>query len=482
MRRSGVVLMVLALAGCDALKDAFSARPDVVAKAGESTLRVDRLAQWAGLSRQIPLQQEALSRLSHVWVDYTLFADQIAAGADLNDSVTTLAAMWPVVSQMKWERFHDRLISARAALSPAQVDSAYQAGNLRLFQHILLQVPQAAAPQVVDQKQRQIEGLQRQIGSSGTRFGQLASRFSEDPQTKIANGFLPLTERGGYVQPFEDVAWGLAPGAMSGVVRTAFGFHLIRRPPLAEVRDSFKVGIENHLAARFDSVYLDSLAKVKRVEVVSGAVAIVRTAMSDIESAKKSGTVLVKYRGGSFRVRDMVRWVYSLDPSVAGAIPNATDEQLNQFLKVIAQRQLLLAQADSARVLLTPDDWSYLKVQHDSALTILETVLNLTPESFRDSAQTPEAKRALAAARVEDYLDRVVQGRAQFLPVPPFLADVLRSRSDWAVNEAGVRLALERAKVLRTSADSTRPPGGQRPGPSLTPAPGPAPIPPAQRP
>jgi len=58
--------------------------------------------------------------------------------------------------------------------------------------------------------------------------------------------------------------------------------------------------------------------------------------------------VLVKYRGGSFRVKDLVRWLAALDPSVVQALPQATDDQINQFLKVVVQRQLLLEQADSS--------------------------------------------------------------------------------------------------------------------------------------
>ncbi|MBI1968238.1 MAG: peptidylprolyl isomerase [Gemmatimonadetes bacterium] len=475
MRRLGAVFMVLALAGCDVLKDAFSARVEVVARAGSQTLSVERIAEWAGLSKQVPLTPEAFSRLAHVYVDYTLFAQQLAQGQTLDDSATTLSAMWPIASQMRWERFHDRLVAARAQLTAAQADSAYQAGEARLFQHILLQVPQSAAPPVIEQQRRLIEDLARQL-QRGTRFGPLAARYSDDPGSKRQHGMLPVVERGAYVPAFEDAAWALPPGALSGVVRSPYGFHLIRRPPLAEVRDSFRVGLENRLAMRFDSIYADSLAQHRKLEVVDGAPAIVRQVMQDLDAARASGQTLVKYRGGSFRVRDMVRWVYSLDPSVAQALPGGTDEQIEQFLKVVAQRHLLLEQADSAKVNLAPEDWAYLKAQHDSALTILETLLNLSPQLFRDSAQPPAAREQLAAARVNDYLDRVVQSRAQFMPIPPLLAEVLRARADWSVSQAGLRRAVERAKEMRATADSLRVPPGQQGPPTLTPAPGPAPA------
>jgi hypothetical protein len=172
------------------------------------------------------------------------------------------------------------------------------------------------------------------------------------------------------------------------------------------------------------------------------------------------------------RVRDLVRWLAALDPQIVQALPQATDEQINQFLKAIAQRDLLMAQADSAKVTLTPEDWQQVRAEHDSAISLLGSILNVTPQLLRDSAATQEARTNLAMARVNDYLDRVVQGRARFFPVPPFLSETLRGQARWSVDEAGVRRAVERAQEMRSPADSGRASGEGR----MTPAPGPAPI------
>jgi len=170
----------------------------------------------------------------------------------------------------------------------------------------------------------------------------------------------------------------------------------------------------------------------------------------------------VNFRGGSFQVKNLARWLAALDPSVAQALPQATDEQINQFLKVVVQRQLLLEQADSAGVKLTDDDWRQLRAQHDSAITILGVVLNLTPRMLIDSAQTPEQRADFALQRVNAYFDRVVLGRARFYPVPPFFGETLRARSEWRVDQAGVRRALERAKEIRGAADSLQAPSTPR--------------------
>ena len=485
MRRSSLVLsalastVLLAAWGCDALRDAFSPRADQVARANNQTLSVDRVAEWAGGSKQVPLDPVALSRVAYVWVDYALFAQELAAGHDLRDSATVMAAMWPVVSQLKWDRLHDK-ITARGDLSAQQVDSAYNAGQQRIFQHILFQVPPGAPDSITAKKKRQAEQLLPQARSAGARFAQLATRYSDDPGSKTQGGSLGLSTRGAYVQAFEDAAWQLGPGEVSPVIKSPFGFHIIRRPPLSEVRDSFKVALQDRIVGRADSVYLDSLAIRKHIEVSSRAPAYVRTAVQDMETARTSGRVLVSYRGGSLRERDLVRWLAALDPQIPQALPNANDEQINQFLKAITQRQLLIQEADSAKVTLTPDDWQQVRAQHDSAIVMLGTILNLSPVMLRDSVPTPAARVDFAMARVNDYLDKVLRGRARFFPVPPFLAETLRDRARWSVDEAGVRRALERAQELR--GDSTRAPGAQgAPGgpqsaPRMVPAPGPAPV------
>jgi hypothetical protein len=481
MRRLSLVLLALTsltFFGCNALRDAFSPRADVVARANDQTLTVERLAGWAGESKQVPLDPMTLSRVSRYWVEYSLFAEAIVGGKSLRDSATAAAAMWPVVSRLKWQRFHDRIVSSKD-LTPQQLDSAYQSGPYRLFQHILFRVmpPQGAKTtdanaliRVDAQKQRQAEQLLPQARTAGARFAQLASRYSEDPTSKVDGGSLGLSMRGQYVPEFDDAAWQLAPGAVSGVVKSQFGYHIIRRPPLAEVRDSFRIGVQDRMSRHADSTYADSLVIKKKIQPVSRAPEYAKAAAQDMDAARSSSRVLVKYRGGSLKVRDFARWLNALDPQIIGALPQANDEQINQFLKSLAQQQLMLELADSAKVALTAEDWRRVRDEHDSSMAMITTILNLSPEVLRDSAgKSPNERVNFALARVNDYFDRVFHGRARFYPLPAFLADTLLADARWDVDAAGVRRAVERGQEIR--ADSA-----QSNAPRMTPAPGPAPI------
>jgi hypothetical protein len=482
MRRLSLVLLaltLLTLMGCNAHRDAFSPRADVVARANAQTLTVEQLAGWAGQSKQVPLDAMTLGRVSRYWVEYTLFAEALAAGKNLRDSATAATAMWPVVSRLKWERFHDRMVSGQT-LTAQQIDSAYQSGPYRVFQHILFRVLPAPGTKTTDgnalvridaQKRSQAEQLLPQARTAGARFAQLAARYSEDPQSKVDGGSLGLSTRGQFVPPFDSAAWQLAPGGVSAVVKSQFGYHIIRRPPLAEVRDSFRTGLLDRIGRHGDSTYVDSLAIKRRIEVVSRAPEYAKAAAQDMDAARSSKRVLVKYRGGSLKVRDFARWLNALDPQIITALPQANDEQINQFLKSLAQQQVMLEQADSAKIALTAEDWRRVREEHDSTMGMIANILNLSPELLRDSAGTSADTRAnFALARVNDYFDRVFHGRARFYPLPSFLADTLLADARWDVDAAGVRRAVERGQEIRADSAQTST------APRIAPAPGPAPV------
>src|SRR5690606_34903272 len=62
----------------------------------------------------------------------------------------------------------------------------------------------------------------------GEDFAALARRYSDDPGSAQLGGDLGWFRRGRMVQEFEDVAFALGEGAVSRVVESDFGFHIIR--------------------------------------------------------------------------------------------------------------------------------------------------------------------------------------------------------------------------------------------------------------
>lgn len=76
------------------------------------------------------------------------------------------------------------------------------------------------------EKKKRAEEVLAKI-KNGEDFAQLAKEFSEDVSA-TEGGNLGTTEKGEMVQEFEDAALALNPGETSNIVKTTFGFHIIK--------------------------------------------------------------------------------------------------------------------------------------------------------------------------------------------------------------------------------------------------------------
>ena len=78
-------------------------------------------------------------------------------------------------------------------------------------------------------RKKQAEATLAQV--KGGQLRQARSQLSEDPGSKADNGYLPPARAGKFVPAFDSAGWALAPGQVSGLVETPFGYHIIKRPP-----------------------------------------------------------------------------------------------------------------------------------------------------------------------------------------------------------------------------------------------------------
>jgi hypothetical protein len=86
----------------------------------------------------------------------------------------------------------------------------------------------AANPEYDTKGERaKIEAILKRV-RAGEDFAKLADEFTEDPSGKGKGGDLGWFGRGVMVKAFEDVAFGLRPGEVSGVLETPFGFHIVK--------------------------------------------------------------------------------------------------------------------------------------------------------------------------------------------------------------------------------------------------------------
>ncbi len=63
---------------------------------------------------------------------------------------------------------------------------------------------------------------------SGDSFSDLVREYSDDPASKDLDGDLGFIRRGELVRPYEEVAFSMSEGQISGIVESIFGYHIIQ--------------------------------------------------------------------------------------------------------------------------------------------------------------------------------------------------------------------------------------------------------------
>ena len=479
MRRNVILVAVLAigLVGCGSFRDLFSAHADLAAEAGGQQLSAQRLGQiLSSGGKGVKINRETADFVANVWVDYALFGQAVARGKLPLDSVSIAEAVWPEISELKGTHWHDTLMAHRADVSDAAVDSLYRAADTRLLQHILFGARANIPPAQRAAVKQKAEATLTQI-RKGASFDKLAAELSEDPGSKADSGYLPPSPKGRFVPAFDSAGWALQPGQVSGLVETPFGYHIIKRPSLAEARDHLVDYLQERAGVRLDSMYMDSLATANKIEVASGAPAAMRAAAESPDQSRKSDQVITRYTGGQLSVKDYLRWVRALPPQYTSQLREAPDSTLNKFARILTQNVLLLREADKNKIAISTLEWASLKRRYESQLDTLRSEMDLQDGDVTDSSIALGEREKVAGLKVERYFDRLIEGKTRLRPLPSALATLLRERLPYTVHDAGVNRAVELAGEQKAKADSAAPKGGMQRAPGPPPVPGMQPAP-----
>ncbi|MCH8324889.1 MAG: peptidyl-prolyl cis-trans isomerase [Thaumarchaeota archaeon] len=81
---------------------------------------------------------------------------------------------------------------------------------------------------ILVKKQSEALAIQERL-KQGEKFGKLAKELSIDTGSAKKDGNLGYFGRGAMVKPFEEVAFKLQIGEVSDLVKSEFGYHIIKR-------------------------------------------------------------------------------------------------------------------------------------------------------------------------------------------------------------------------------------------------------------
>lgn len=122
--------------------------------------------------------------------------------------------------QLLLERLLAREVYARVAVTDAEVEAWLEANP----EFMRDRPERVRASQIVVKTEKEAQEIRKEL-QKGASFSELASRHSLSPDARVG-GDLGWFARGEMPPSFEEVCFNLAPGRISEVVESAYGFHI----------------------------------------------------------------------------------------------------------------------------------------------------------------------------------------------------------------------------------------------------------------
>jgi peptidyl-prolyl cis-trans isomerase D len=196
-------------------------------------------------------------------IDYVVFTPETVqekmavADTELNDYYDKHREEFKEPEKLKVQYLvlDPRDFEAKVTVTAPEIEEYYAAEAERFAEprkvkarHILFKVDKTAAPE----QEKEIRGRAEQVlqqATGGEDFAKLAKKFSEDTASAAKGGELGYFKKGDMVKPFEDAAFALKAGETSSLVRSPFGFHIIRVDDITEARTRSLDEVRDTIAA-----------------------------------------------------------------------------------------------------------------------------------------------------------------------------------------------------------------------------------------
>ncbi len=163
--------------------------------------------------------------------------------------------------------------------------------------HILIAVPEAASPEVVETADKKAQDLLKKL-RSGADFNQTAMSVSSAPQA-LQGGDLGWLKQGQLPTLLADTVPALKIGDITGPLRSASGFHIAKLMDKrsSQIKHVIEQTLARHILIKTDQVTTDSVARERLERIRQRILAgddfsqLARAGSSDISSASEGGNL-----------------------------------------------------------------------------------------------------------------------------------------------------------------------------------------------
>lgn len=357
--------------------------------------------------------RETASIVISAFIDAALVRHSLTQGVDFTDSALVHEAIYPDAIRGQIVTSLQQRAAQMPPVSDEQADSLGRLGGVRVFQHILFRVPDFSDTATVRPIAQRANNVLMEVRTAGADFDAIARRESQDTLTARSGGYLPaMTRRDLPPGRIAEVAWGLSVGDISGLVPSPAGIHIMRRAPLVNAREGFRQWLRPVLTRIADSLWVDSLAAARRLEIAADAVPRMRQLGVEPYSAGGDGP-FATWMGGELTADETRTWLSVMPTAERAAMPFSPDSVLVLFIEQLAKRDIVAeSTVQGARV--SPQAWEALSPQYRTLVTAIM-------DDYRQFITDGDASETL-----RNYLVSVSNGERSYRPLPGGLAGVLR--------------------------------------------------------
>ena len=175
---------------------------------------------------------------------------------------------------------------------------------------------------------------------NGEDFAKLATEFSQDPGSAPKGGDLGFFDRRRMVQAFDSAAFTLKPGQVSGLVRTQFGWHIIKLTDVKEYssfdkqKDNLKQDYKKGKAFKDEyAKYIETAKKNLDFKMDDNAFNFVKSKFDETKtigsynfdslfSASDRQKTIATFKDGTIKVEDIVTF-YNRNRDLSNSFANA---------------------------------------------------------------------------------------------------------------------------------------------------------------
>ncbi|MGC4040237.1 MAG: peptidylprolyl isomerase [Flavobacterium sp.] len=212
-------------------------------------------------------------------------------------------------SQLAKNYFNDTKITQEL------IDEAYKRLQKEIrASHVLILVAENATPEDTLKAYKKIEEV-RKKALAGEDFSSLATQYSEDPSAKENKGDLGYFTAFRMVYPFENAAYNTPNGQISKIIRTRFGYHLLKITDVRDNRGEITVAHIMILAPKPEDADKDSKAIIndiyKKIQQGEKFEELAKQFSEDKSSSSKGG-VLNRFGSGQLSSEEFENVAFSL--------------------------------------------------------------------------------------------------------------------------------------------------------------------------